>query len=150
PPQLIGVVHLPPLPGSPRFGGDLARVVDSAARDARALADAGFDAIVIENFVDAPFSPTSVGPVTVAAMTACAVAARAAAPRLRLGINVLRNDAESAVGIAVGAGGDFVRINVHVGARVTDQGIVEGRADRTLRLRRALGCEHVLLLCDVD
>jgi membrane complex biogenesis BtpA family protein len=105
------------------------------------LQEAGFDA---------PFFPGRVDAVTVAAMTACAVAAREAAPGIELGINVLRNDAETALAIAACTGATLVRVNVHSGARVTDQGVVEGRAHATVRLRRALDAGHVRLLCDVD
>ena len=149
-PSLIGVIHLRPLPESPRYDGDLAAVVASAASDARALAEAGFDGVMVENFGDAPFVPGRVSPVTVAAMTACALAVRAAAPGLALGINVLRNDAEAALAIAVAASADLVRVNVHTGSRVTDQGLIEGRAHETLRLRRALGADRIALCCDVD
>lgn len=149
-PSLIGVIHLPPLPGSPRFAGDLDALLASAARDARLLAEAGFEGIVVENFGDAPFVPGRVAPVTVASMTAAAIAVRAAAPKVALGINVLRNDAEAALSIAVAAGAHFIRVNVHTGARVTDQGLIEGRAHETLRLRRALGAERIALFCDVD
>ncbi len=149
-PRLVGVIHLKPLPGSPRYGGDLSTVVASAARDAEALASAGFDGVVVENYGDAPFEPGAVAPVTVAAMTRCALAVRVAAPTLALGVNVLRNDAASALAIAVATGAAFVRVNVHSGARVTDQGVIEGRAHATLRLRRALGAEAVALFCDVD
>jgi hypothetical protein len=148
--RLVGVVHLPPLPGSPRFAGSFGDVVASAARDAGALARAGFEAVILENYGDAPFVPEVVSPVTVAAMTACAIAAREAAPGVVLGINVLRNDAAAALAVAVAAGAGFVRVNVHTGARVTDQGLIQGRAHETLRLRRALGAEHVRLFCDVD
>jgi membrane complex biogenesis BtpA family protein len=149
-PRLIGVVHLEPLPGSPRFAGDLEAVVAAAARDAEALMTAGFDGVIVENFGDAPFVPDRVAPITVAAMTACCRAARAAAPKLALGVNVLRNDAEAALAVAIASGAAFIRINVHVGARVTDQGLVEGRAHETLRRRKELGAERIALLCDVD
>src|SRR5262245_25274054 len=149
-PSLVGVIHLRPLPESPGFDGDLPGVIAEAERDARALAEAGFDGIVVENFGDAPFVPDRVSPVTVAAMTACAIAVRAAAPGLPLGINVLRNDAEAALAIAVASAAEMIRVNVHTGGGVTDQGVIEGRAHATLRLRRALGAERVALLCDVD
>ena len=149
-PSLVGVIHLRPLPESPRYDGDLAATVASAAADARALALAGFDAIMVENFGDAPFVPGRVSPITVASMTACALAVRAAAPALALGINVLRNDAQAALAVAVAAGASMIRVNVHTGSRVTDQGLIEGRAHETLRLRRALSAERVALLCDVD
>jgi hypothetical protein len=149
-PRLVGVIHLGALPDSPRFQGDLEAVVASAARDAEVLIGAGYDAVVVENFGDAPFVPDAVSAVTVASMTACARAVRAAAPKLELGINVLRNDAEAALAIAVASGATFVRINVHVGARVTDQGVVQGHAHVTVRRRRELGAERVRLFCDVD
>lgn len=148
--SLIGVIHLRPLPGSPGFAGDVAAVAAACARDAHALGDAGFDGIIVENYGDAPFEPGAVSPVTVAAMTRCALAARVAAPTLTLGINVLRNDPEAALSIAVASGAAMVRVNVHVGARLTDQGLIQGQAHKTLRLRRALGADHVRLLCDVD
>jgi membrane complex biogenesis BtpA family protein len=149
-PSLYGVIHLRALPGSPGYAGDIAAVAASCARDASALADAGFEAVIVENYGDAPFLPGKVPPITVAAMTRCCLAARVAAPTLALGVNVLRNDAEAALAVAVAASASFIRINVHIGARLTDQGVIEGRAHETLRLRRALGAEHVRLLCDVD
>lgn len=148
--MLVGVIHLPALPGSPRSALSAEECARGAASDARVLADAGYDAIIVENFGDTPFFATRVPPVTVAAMTACAVAVRAAAPGVPLGINVLRNDGEAALSIAVCTQASFVRINVLTGARVTDQGIVQGEAATTLRLRRALGADGVAIWADVD
>jgi uncharacterized protein len=114
------------------------------------LRDAGFDLAMIENFGDTPFFGEQVPPITVSAMTACAVAVREACPRWPIGINVLRNDAQAALAIAAVVGAECIRVNVHVGARVTDQGTVQGRAAETLRSRRALGAESVALWADVD
>lgn len=149
-PRLVGVVHLPPLPGSPRATAPCSEIAEGAVRDARALSAAGFDHVVLENFGDAPFFADVVPPVTVSAMTACAVAVREAFPGLALGINVLRNDAQAALAIASVVGAAFIRVNVHTGARVTDQGIVQGRAAETLRTRRALGADGVAIWGDVD
>jgi uncharacterized protein len=41
---LIGMVHLLPLPGSPRWGGSMEEVVERAVADARALEAGGFHA----------------------------------------------------------------------------------------------------------
>jgi membrane complex biogenesis BtpA family protein len=71
-----------------------------------------------------------------------------AAVDLPLGINVLRNDAAAALGIAAATGARFIRVNVHTGAMLTDQGWVTGRAADTLRLRRALGAD-VAIFADV-
>jgi hypothetical protein len=120
-----------------------------AAADAKALAQAGFDAIIIENFGDAPFYKDEVPAITIAAMTTCALETREVAPRLPLGINVLRNDARAALAVAAASGASFVRVNVLSGARVTDQGIVEGRAAEVLRERAAIA-RDVRIFADVD
>ena len=148
--MLASVIHLPALPGSPRSELSAIECARSAAADARALAGAGYDAIIVENFGDVPFFAGRVPAVTVAAMTACALAVREAAPGALLGINVLRNDAESALSIAACTGARFVRVNVLTGARVTDQGVIQGDAAAVLRLRRALGAEAVEIWADVD
>lgn len=148
--KLVGVIHLAPLPGSPRSELSLADHVKIAHDGARALAGAGFDAVIVENFGDAPFFATRVPPVTVAAMTTCVLAAIEAAPSLVVGVNVLRNDGESAIAIAKCTGASFVRINVHSGARVTDQGVIQGEAASTLRMRRAIDAENVEIWADVD
>jgi membrane complex biogenesis BtpA family protein len=147
--RLVGVIHLPPLPGSPRYEGEWDVLLRRVQSEAAMLRTYGFDLAVIENFGDTPFFSTKVPPVTVAAMTACALAAAQAAPELPLGINVLRNDADAALSIATVVGAACIRVNVHVGARVTDQGIVEGRAAETLRQRRALGSQ-ARIWADVD
>jgi uncharacterized protein len=152
-PLLIGVVHLQPLPGSPGWPegaaarGAMDRVLACAVADAGALRAGGMRALIVENFFDAPFFADRVPPVTVAAMTRCVQAVREAAG-IPVGVNVLRSDAESALGIAAACDAQFIRVNVHIGAMVTDQGLLQGRAAETLRLRRALG-STALIFADV-
>jgi uncharacterized protein len=134
---LIGVVHLPPLPGAPRWRGNLAAVIKKAVADARAYEQGGAHAVFVENFGDAPFTKAAVGPETVAAMAAAGCAVREAV-KLPIGFNVLRNDARSALALCAACGGDFIRVNVHSGAMLTDQGLIEGNAFETLRYR-----EHI-------
>jgi membrane complex biogenesis BtpA family protein len=148
--RLAGVIHLPPLAGSPRASLDPRECARRAAADARTLVASGFDTAIVENFGDAPFFAQRVPEITVAAMTACALAVREAAPGLALGINVLRNDALSALAVAVVSGAAFIRVNVLTGARVTDQGVIEGDAATLFRARRALGGEAVAVWADVD
>jgi membrane complex biogenesis BtpA family protein len=145
---VAGMVHLPPLPGAPGFDGDRDALRARALADAETLVAGGVDAVVVENFGDAPFYPASVPKHVVAEMTAL-VGAVTDAVDVPVGVNVLRNDAEAAVSVAAATAADFVRVNVHVGARVTDQGIVEGQAHETLRLRERLDAD-VDILADVD
>ena len=146
---LIGVVHLLPLPGSPRWLGDMGPVLERARREAAVLASEGAGGVIVENFGDAPFHPGPVGPETVAAMT-LAVGAVMETVDIPVGINVLRNDPRSAIAIAAAAGADFVRANVHYGVMVADEGLVQGAAHDTLRYRRLLGVqERVKIFADV-
>lgn len=140
-PALIGVVHLLPLPGAPHPGPGLDAVLRRATADAQALAAGGADAVIVENLGDAPFTAGRVDAFTVAALTRCAWAIREVAPDLPLGINILRNDATSALAAAAATGAVFVRVNVLVGAMVTDQGLIEGDARTLLLERRRLGAD---------
>jgi len=145
---VVGMVHLPPLPGAPKSDGEIEAVREAALRDARRLAEGGVDALMLENFGDAPFYPDDVPKHVVASMTRVAGAV-ADAVDLPLGVNVLRNDGAAALSVAAAVDAAFVRVNVHVGARVTDQGVVEGRAHETVRLRERLGCDAAIL-ADLD
>ena len=133
---LIGMVHLKPLPGSYLYDGDFEAVIEAAIRDARTLENAGFDAIMVENFGDVPF-PKYVDKTTVAAFTAVAKAVcdEVSVP---LGINVLRNDGIAAYSIAYAVRADFIRVNVLSGVAYTDQGVIEGIAHELAMLRRLL------------
>ena len=137
PGPVLGVVHLLPLPGSPTPAASLAKAVDRAVADARAYAKGGASALIIENFGDSPFGKGALPPETVAAFTLCAEAVRGAVS-LPLGINALRNDARAALGIAHAVGAELIRVNVHAGVVATDQGLIEGGAGETIRLRTAL------------
>ncbi len=144
---VVGMVHLPPLPGAPRFAGDRTELRGRALADALALVEGGVDALLVENYGDAPYYPDEVPQHTVAEMTAF-VRELGIGVEVPYGVNVLRNDAAAALSVAGAAGGSFVRVNVHTGARVTDQGLLEGQAAETLRLRDRLDSD-VAILADV-
>ena len=146
---VIGMVHAPPLPGSPRYGGDPEAARDAMLRDAEALVKGGIDGLLLENFGDAPFWPRRVPAATVAHMTALAAELKRRF-RVPLGINVLRNDGQSALAIAAAVGAQFIRVNVLCGARLTDQGLLEGIAAKLLRDRAALGASVVKIFADVN
>lgn len=144
---LLGMVHLLPLPGSPRYAGSLQAVMDRAIEDAKAIAGGGMDGCLVENSGDAPFSADPVGPETVAAMTTLLTEIRRTVT-IPCGVNVLKNDPRAALAIAMATGARFVRITVHAGVMVTGQGIIQGDASGTLRYRRAIGAEGVALWVD--
>ena len=145
--QLIGMVHVGPLPGSPGFRPPCEAVVRRAVEDAVTLRKAGFDAVLVENYGDVPYFADDVPEVTVAAL-ARVVAATRNAVDLPVGVNVLRNDAIAALSIAAACDATFIRVNVLSGAMYTDQGLIEGRAAHLARLRASVGPE-IEVLADV-
>lgn len=147
PNPVIGVVHLLPLPASPRWGGSLKAVIDRAEQEATALAAGGVDGMIVENFFDAPFPKDQVDPAVVSAMTVV-VQRLMNLVTLPIGLNVLRNDARSALAIASCVQAQFIRVNVWTGIMATDQGLIEGRAHELMRYRRELGSD-VKIMADV-
>jgi membrane complex biogenesis BtpA family protein len=144
---VIGMLHVPALPGSPENTELFGEILERVVRDAEALADGGIDGMILENFGDTPFFPARVPAHTVAflAVLAAEVKRRHALP---LGINLLRNDGIGAVAIAAATGAEFIRVNVYTGARLADQGILEGEAHLIQRYRRELG-SAVKIFADV-
>lgn len=147
PKPLIACIHLLALPGAPGYGGSMREVYDTALAEVEIFKRHGIDGLIVENFRDKPFFPGRLPAETVAALTALSreVVRAAGVP---VGVNALRNDAEAAVAIATAAEAQFVRVNVHMGAVVSEQGIIQGNSHATLRLRSALRSE-VLVFADV-
>ncbi len=135
---LIGMIHLPPLPGSVAYQGQqFDDIVEAAVRDARALCEAGFQGGFIQNTHDVPFTATA-PPETIAFLSAVGWEIRREVG-LTLGVNVLKNDAESALAVAAAIGAAFVRLKVYVGAMLGAEGVLEPAAPVALRMRQRLG-----------
>lgn len=130
-----------------RWGGSLKAVIDRAEQEATALASGGVDGIMVENFFDAPFTKSQVDPAVVSAMTLI-IQRLMNLVTLPIGVNVLRNDAQSAIAIASCVEAQFIRVNILTGVMATDQGLIEGDAHQLLRYRRELGSD-VKILADV-
>ena len=147
---LIGNVHLPPLPGTPRYtGATLRELAEIALRDVEAYEAGGMDGLMLENHGDIPFlKPGRIGPEIIAAMASLgtAVASRTSLP---FGINLLANDAIGALAIARATGAAFVRVNQWVNAYVANEGFVEGQSAEALRFGRQIGAEGVAIFADV-
>ena len=136
---LVGMVHVLALPGSPRWAGDMAAVLDAATRDAEALLNGGCDALIVENMHDLPYLRGHVPPEIVAAMTlATAQVTALGAPT---GVQVLAAANREALGVAIAAGASFVRAEAFAYAHVADEGWLDASAGELLRARRALGVD---------
>jgi membrane complex biogenesis BtpA family protein len=147
---VIGVIHLRPLPGAPRYAGEAMRdVYAAAAADARTLAAGGIDGIIIENASDMPFRrPELIGPETVAALTAACLEVRAAVD-VPIGITCVANGVIPALAVAKAVGARWVRANQWVNAYVANEGLLNGPAPEALRFRSMIGAQDVFVFADV-
>jgi uncharacterized protein len=143
---LIACIHLLPLPGSPRYGGSMQKIIESAIIEATIFSHFGVDGLIVENFRDNPFYPDEVPAITVASMTVVIkeILRVFSGP---VGINILRNDAIAALAVAAATEVNFIRVNVHIGAAVTDQGIIQGKGHETLRMKKMLD-PRILIFAD--
>ncbi len=146
---LIGMCHVPPLPGSPRYDGDLAGLRERVMRDGDALVSGGAAGIFLENFGDIPFFPECVPAVTIAHLAVIANDLRRRV-NVPIGVNVLRNDGRGALAIAHAVGAAMIRVNVLSHARLTDQGVIQSIAHDLLRERAALNAQTIRICADVN
>ncbi len=147
---VIGVIHLRPLPGAPRYDGTPMRAIwAAAAADALTLAEGGVDGICVENAGDMPFArPEDIGPETVAALTTACLEVRAVTD-IPLGITCVANGVIPALAIAKATGARWVRANQWVNAYVANEGLLNGPAPRALRYRAAIHADDVRIFADV-
>ena len=142
------MVHLQPLPGSPLARTPLPEVIAQAERDARALQEGGVHAALVQNRGDRAFAADRAAPDVVAAMGAVAYAV-VRAVEIPVGVHVLRNDTMASIAVAHAAGARFARAAVLTGVSASAQGWLAGAPFDTLRYRKAIGADDVLLLADV-
>ncbi len=127
----------------------MGEVIERAVYDTEQLVAGGVDGVIVENFFDAPFTSGRVEAETVASMAVALSEVQEAAGGVPVGVNVLRNDALSALALAVACGADFIRVNVMVGARLTDQGIIQSPAYELARRRTMPGASRIVVMADV-
>lgn len=150
PKPIIGVVHLGPLPGAPRYEGKaVEEVYRRGVQDALAMAEGGIDGIIVENASDLPFArPEDIGPETVSAL-ACACLRVRDAVGLPLGVTCVANGAVAGLAVAKAVGASWVRVNQWVNAYVANEGLISGAAGEALRYRAALRAKEVRVFADV-
>ena len=146
---LIGMVHVHALPGTPGSNAEPDVIVSQAVEEARILAEAGFDAVMIENMHDTPYMLRNVGPEIVACMTAVTTAVRAAVD-VPLGVQILAGANQAAMAVAHATGAQFIRAEGFCFAAIADEGIMnDADAGPLLRYRRAIDADHIAILADI-
>jgi membrane complex biogenesis BtpA family protein len=144
---IIGMIHVDPLPGTPKFNSTMPEIIAKARAEALIYQKAGIDVLMIENMHDVPFD-RNVGPEITAAMAVVGYEVKQATG-LRCGVQILAAANKEALGAAQAAGLDFVRAEGFVFGHVADEGYIDGSAADLLRYRRQIGADDILVLTDV-
>ncbi|NLF27540.1 MAG: BtpA/SgcQ family protein [Clostridiales bacterium] len=144
---LIGMVHCLPLPGTFRADTTIRQVVDRAVSDAKALQDAGFDALIVEN-EDKCTAPK----LTMAQITALSIVVMAVrdAVRLPIGLSCGSLNYEFAFSLAKIADCQFVRVPVFVDTVMNHTGIVTPCSQQVVHCRKMVGAEDIKIFADVQ
>lgn len=145
---IIGMVHLRPLPGSPRYDGNLDEIYAQAEWEAQALSEAGADGLIVENLGDEPYRVGEPDAVQFALMAAITrqIQQKVSIP---VGVNVQFNAWQAEIAIAHACEADFVRVEVFVDTVVSAQGIVHPCSAQITRYRKDLNA-NIALFADIQ
>lgn len=146
---IIGVIHLPPLPGSPLYKSNnkISQIVNYALIEADKYFSAGFDAVIVENYGDKPYEPRCSRVETIASMTVIvrSIVEEYGRP---VGVSLLRNSGPEAMAIASAAEASFIRVNALGEVMVSPEGILQPVARKIVEIREIFG-SHVKIMADV-
>lgn len=144
---IIGMVHLLPLPGSPKYAGDLEAVYDAAVKDLKALEKGGAGALIIENFGDVPYAADNelINKIAFATM----VARLRKQTQLPVGINYQFNDVETEWAVAYSCDVDFIRCEVFAENRIGPNGVFITAGPKLMRLKAHYN-KDIMILADAN
>ena len=146
---VIGVIHLPPLPGYPGSPG-LEGVIAHALADLATYRVGALDGVLVENEHDQPHR-IEAGRETIAVMTAVTRELVAASRTLPVGIEILLNDPEASLAVALAAGASFVRTDYFVDEMTRPEyGAMRIAPEAVIAYRAAIGADGVLVLADIQ
>ena len=147
---IIGVIHLPPLPGYLESPG-IEAVIDKALTDLRALESGRVDGVLVENENDQPHRVAAASETT-AAMTRVTRELVNAAQSCCVGVEILLNDPEASLAIALAAGATFIRTDYFVDPmeRPEHGGAMHIDPEGLMAYRRKIGADEILILADIQ
>ncbi|MDP6604827.1 MAG: BtpA/SgcQ family protein [Dehalococcoidia bacterium] len=149
PRPIIGVIHLPALPGSTGSPG-LGEVLKRALTDLAALEGGGVHGVLVSNDGDQP-RRLKAGADTISALTRVAHEIVLASNGVKVGVQVLLNDPEASVAVAQMAGASFIRTDFFVDAmQRPEYGPIEIAPQQLVEYRAGIGAGDLLILADVQ
>jgi membrane complex biogenesis BtpA family protein len=146
---LIGVIHLPPLPGYPASPG-IEQVLAKALHDLAALESGPVHGVLVENEWDRPHR-VEAAKETIAGMTRVTRELVCAARSTRVGVEILLHDPEASIAAAAMSGASFIRTDYFSDPMERPEyGKMRIDPEGLLRYRRSLAADSVLVLADIQ
>ena len=150
---IIGMVHLRPLPGSPGYDPismGMDKILEIAVEEAKKLEAAGVDGVQVENMWDIPYlRPEDMGYETAAALAVGVYEVRKQVS-IPVGAECHMNGADCAIACAAAAGAEWIRVFEWCNSFVSQSGFINAMGAKVSRMRKNLGADHILALCDVN
>ena len=145
---IIGMIHVDALPGTPKYKGNINKLIAKAIEEAKIYTDAGIDSIAIENMHDVPYLNRNAGPEVTSLMSIIGYEIKNTT-KLRVGIQILAGANKQALAAANSAGLDFIRAEGFVYSHIADEGIIDSDAGVLLRYRKSIDAENILVFTDI-
>ncbi|MBM4404404.1 MAG: BtpA family membrane complex biogenesis protein, partial [Candidatus Cloacimonetes bacterium] len=145
---VIGMLHVPALPGTPAHVLSIPEIISFVLREAEIYAQCDVDALLIENMHDVPYLKNQVGEEITAALTVVCLAVKQRYD-LPCGVQILAAANRAALAVALAAGLQFIRAEGFVYAHIADEGYIESCAGDLLRYRKQIAASHIRIFTDI-
>lgn len=146
---IIGMIHVPALPGTPKSKNDVYKIIDKVKEEAEIYKKANIDAVAIENMHDIPYLNKKIGPEITATMTKVGIEVKRILGDIPTGIQILASANKEALAVAQAADLDFIRAEGYVFSHIADEGFIDSCAAELLRYRKHIGAENILIFTDI-
>lgn len=150
---VIGMVHLRPLPGSPRYDPsvmDMNHIIRTAVEEAKLLEEAGVDGVQVENMWDIPYLTGEKTEKETVAALAVGVYEVAKSVGIPVGAECHMNGGDTAMACAVAGNASWIRVFEWCNAFISQSGFVDAAGGRVSRMRDRLKASCIACLCDVN
>jgi uncharacterized protein len=148
--SIIGVIHLPALPGYSKSPG-ITACIDKALADVEALEAGGADGILVENEHDRPHTLLA-SRECIASLTRITTEVVAAARNCVVGIEFLANDPEASIAIAHASGASFIRTDYFTDPMFREEygGAMRLDAPGIMAYRKSIGADDIMIMADIQ
>jgi len=145
---VIGMIHLDPLPGTPKYAGNIQKIIEKALQEAEIYQKSGIHALAIENMHDLPYLKKNIGPEITALMSIIGHEIKKMT-NLPCGIQILAGANKEALAVAKSASLDFIRAEGFIFGHLGDEGYIDSCAGELLRYRKQIEADDILIFTDI-